>query len=87
MTARERTPEQNEQVEQLAKDLHRHYRAGEKVLRCTDEVGQRPYLQHDHGWSNCHKQKYFRQRAVRELRGKLYGTEKIDEADGPSVCC
>jgi nucleoid-associated protein YejK len=65
MNARDRTPEQNEVVEQLAKDLHRHYRAGEKVL------GLHGSLAHDHGWDACSKQKYFRQRAVRELRGKL----------------
>lgn len=71
MNAPDRTPEQQARVEQLAQDLHRHYRAGEKALRCTDEAGKRPYLQHDHGWTSCHRQKYFRQRAVRELRGKL----------------
>jgi hypothetical protein len=32
VNARQRTPEQNARVERLAKDLHRHYRAGEKAL-------------------------------------------------------
>jgi hypothetical protein len=65
MSAPQRTPEQNERVEKLAKDLHRHYRAAEKAL------GSHGWNAHDHGWDACSKQKYFRQRAVRELRGQL----------------
>jgi len=52
-------------TEQLAQQLHREYRAAEKALRCTDVAGERPYLQHDHGWEGCHKKQYFRQRASR----------------------
>lgn len=54
-----------QRVEHLAKDLHRHYRAGEKAL------GLHGWCAHDHGWDACSNQRYFRQRAARELRGKL----------------
>lgn len=66
MNASQRTPEQNVRVEQLAKDFHRHYRAACKALRFFSNESN-----HDHGWDGCSKQKYFRQRAARELRGKL----------------
>lgn len=62
MVAKKRTYEQNARIERLAKELHRHYRAGEKAL------GLHSWKIHDHGWDGCHRQKYFRQRAVRELR-------------------
>ena len=66
MNAPQRTEEKNERVEQLAKDIHRHVRAANKAImhmQCGSE--------HDHGWLACHKKKYFRQRAARELRSKL----------------
>jgi len=66
MIARHRTPEQNDKVEQLAMDIHRHVRAANKHI-----IHKSYGTEHDHGWSACHDKKYFRQRAVRELRGKL----------------
>src|SRR5271157_2400731 len=66
MNSRQRTPEQNERVEQLAKDMHRHYRAAFKALHEPASIvscgGN-----HDHGWEHCHGKRYFRQRAVKEL--------------------
>lgn len=44
---------------QLAKDLHRHYRAISKALAVA---------RHDHGWDGCTNQKYFLRRARVELR-------------------
>jgi hypothetical protein len=70
MTVGERTPEQNERVEQLAMDMHRHYRATFKALhRIKRQIGQFQCdaPNHDHGWQECSNKKYFRQRAVREL--------------------
>lgn len=75
MNSRQRTPEQNRQVETLAKNLHRHYRAGEKALGLHGSNG------HDHGWDACSKQKYFRQRAVRELRGDVDHNQATAIAD------
>ena len=54
----------NPVAELIAQELHRLYRAGEKALRTTDVAGERPYLQHDHGWAGCRKQDYFRKRAA-----------------------
>jgi hypothetical protein len=77
MKAIQRTPEQNEVVEQLAMDIHRHYRAAFKALHTGRNVPGQVGLphncihEHDHGWTTCHNKKYFRQRAARELRGKL----------------
>lgn len=65
MNSRQCTPEQSHTIEALAKNLHRHYRAGEKALGLRGSNG------HDHGWDACSKQRYFRQRAVRELRGDV----------------
>jgi nucleoid-associated protein YejK len=66
MNATQRTPEQNECVEQMAKDIHRHVRAANKAIMHFHSGSE-----HDHGWEACHKKKYFRQRAARELQGKL----------------
>lgn len=60
--------------EELAKFLHANYRAAFKALHqggtefvdgtgCKDE--------HDHGWSNCHNQRYFLKRATRILNEPL----------------
>lgn len=59
-----------DRVEQIAMQLHAEYRAAFKALHtgrnkpghigtpknCIDE--------HDHGWANCHKKKYFLRRAA-----------------------
>jgi hypothetical protein len=46
-------------VETLAAELHRQYRAAEKSMN----RGSGNRLLHDHGWSSCSKQRYFRKRA------------------------
>src|SRR5208337_12092 len=57
--------QKNPVTELLAQQLHREYRAAEKALRTTDEVGHYPYFKHDHGWEGCHRKKYFQQHASR----------------------
>lgn len=55
-----RTQEQNQRVEELAKDLHRHYRATFKALHhITRAVGQFECdaPNHDHGWQGMHQEK------------------------------
>jgi hypothetical protein len=69
-------------AERLAVELHRQYRAAEKALRCTDEVGKRPYWQHDHGWQGCHRKEYFIQRAERIIRhSRIENPETLGDAE------
>ena len=57
--------------EELAMELHRQYRAAEKSLNRAPTVWRKGkqipnpnLLLHDHGWTACGKQKYFRKRAA-----------------------
>jgi hypothetical protein len=69
-------------VELLASQLHREYRAAEKSCRCTDEIGHRPYYQHDHGWTKCHRQKYFLRRAAMLIkRAAVTSPETLGDAE------
>lgn len=69
-------------IEILAQELHRNYRAAEKSLRTTDVVGERAYMQHDHGWEGCHRQKYFRKRAALLIkRSVVVNPETLGEAE------
>lgn len=54
-------------IEQLAEELHKFYRAAFKalrprVIRIPDE-GYLAISSHDHGWDHCNKKDYFRRRA------------------------
>lgn len=58
-------------IDELAIELHRQYRAAEKALNRAKTVWRKGkqipnpnLLLHDHGWSACGKQKYFRKRAA-----------------------
>lgn len=53
---------------EAAKELHRTYRAADKALNGQNK--------HDHGWSKCPRQKYFIQRAKRDIT-----TEVVDATD------
>lgn len=59
-------------IEFRAAQLHRDFRAASKALLPRFIEGayhdSRPAFAHDHGWEACHRKKYFRQRAVRQLR-------------------
>lgn len=56
-------------VEQLAEELHRFYRAAFKALHKKTNVWGEEVNHfnncpgHDHGWSHCNKKEYFRKRA------------------------
>lgn len=68
--------------ELIAQELHRQYRAAEKALRCTDVTGERPYLQHDHGWEHCHRQEYFHKRSALMIkRTHVENPETLGEAE------
>jgi hypothetical protein len=60
------------EVEFLAAKLHRDFRAASKALLAHHIGGayhdSSPATQHDHGWESCHRKKYFRQRAARQLK-------------------
>jgi hypothetical protein len=55
-------------VEQLAKLLHKEYRAGHATL-ADNSSSDLCNGQHDHGWEACHRKDFFRHRAAR--LGKL----------------
>lgn len=56
-------------VEQLAAHLHREFRAAFKALHTGRNrpghlgVPKNCIQEHDHGWSKCHRKKYFLRRA------------------------
>jgi len=69
-------------VELLASQLHREYRAAFKTLhdggaQCWNNKGE-----HDHGWTKCHRQKYFLRRAAMLVkRANVFSPETLDEAE------
>lgn len=72
----------------LAKELHKFYRAAFKALPsypgffaagCNVCIQPRG-VNHDHGWSNCHKQKYFIKRAEQILAAMSLESEPCGRA-------
>lgn len=53
-------PPTSQEVDTLAQQMHRDFRAAVKVLI---EYGSA----HDHGWTKCHRKGYFLRRAKRVL--------------------
>jgi hypothetical protein len=47
-------------LEQLAVELHRHYRAADKAMHGANK--------HDHGWDRCPRKTYFLKRAALIVR-------------------
>lgn len=64
------------EVEDLAEQLHRDFRAAFKALHTGRNkpghigVPKNCINEHDHGWSKCHRKNYFRHRAQRQIETK-----------------
>jgi hypothetical protein len=75
--------------ERLAIELHRQYRAAEKAMnraklvwRKGKQIPNPNLLLHDHGWTACGKQKYFRKRAALVIaRAECKHPETLGEAE------
>jgi hypothetical protein len=77
-------------IELLAEELHRQYRAAEKALnkqthslyRAGVLLPNENRLLHDHGWTACGKQEYFRKRAALMVkRATDSSTQTLGEAE------
>jgi hypothetical protein len=83
----------NPVIEMLASQLHREYRAAFKALhsgrgsfmgvgRVRSKSGTDCLSEHDHGWTKCHRQKYFLRRAAMLVkRAAIISPETLDEAE------
>jgi hypothetical protein len=83
----------NPVVELLASQLHHEYRAAFKALhsgrgsfmgvgRVRSKSGTGCLNEHDHGWTKCHRQKYFLRRAAMLIkRGAVINPETLGEAE------
>jgi hypothetical protein len=83
-------PAVNPVVELLAEELHRNYRTAEKALnkqthslwRAGVLFKNENRLLHDHGWTACGKQAYFRKRAAQLIRrSQIANPETLGEAE------
>ncbi|VVB51710.1 Uncharacterised protein [uncultured archaeon] len=59
------------QIEHVAQQMHKDYRAAFKALHRGGLVHTSTAQSHDHGWSNCHRKQYFLRRARKRLEGEL----------------
>jgi len=83
----------NPVVKQLAAQLHREYRAAFKALhsgcgsfmgvgRVRSKNGTGCHNEHDHGWTKCHRQKYFLRRAAMLIkRAAVISPETLSDAE------
>ena len=72
----------NPVVELLASQLHREYRAANKAMSANHRAQPPTQLLHDHGWTKCHRQKYFLRRAAMLIkRAAVISPETLGEAE------
>lgn len=65
-------------IEQLAEELHKFYRAAFKALHHGASDMPCSGSGHDHGWDHCNKKAYFRRRAENLASSDTLGNMRVE---------